>query len=241
MKYTLYYWPGIQGRGEFVRLALEEGGADYIDTALIANKEGGGVPAMMAYLQGLGVRRPPYAPPFLKAGKLLIGQTANILQYLGPRHGLAPEDEGGRLWVHQLQLTLADFATELHDVHHPIASSLYYEQQKPEAKRRAADLLANRIPKYLGYFDRVIEHNGAGPWMVGRRVTYPDLTLAQVIVGLGYAFPDTAAKTLRKHPRLETLRDAVFARPRIRRYVESGRRLAFNNDDLFRRYPELGD
>jgi glutathione S-transferase len=240
MKYTLYYWPGIQGRGEFVRLALEESGANYADTALLKEKDGGGVKAMMAFMQGPGVRRVPFAPPFLKSGRLLIGQTANILRYLGPRHGLAPRDESGQMWVHQLQLTLADLITEIHNTHHPVAASLYFEDQKAEARRSAAEVKANRLPKYLDYFDRIIERNGSGPWMVGRRICYADLTLAQVLVGMAYAFPDTTSKLLRKRPRLERLRETAFARPRIRRYLASGRRLAFNNDDLFRSYPELG-
>lgn len=241
MRYELYYWPGLQGRGEFVRLALEEGGADYVDVALVPEEEGGGVPAIMKYLEGEGVERPPYAPPFLKAGRQLIGQTANILLYLGPRLGLVPRDAAGRLWVHQLQLTIADLVGEAHDTHHPLGASLYYEEQKPEAKRRTKQFLAARMPKYLDYFERVIERNaGRGPWMVGSRLTYADLSMAQVIAGMRYAFPRTTRDALRSRPRLRALHEAVFARPRIRRYVKSGRRLAFNNDGIFRRYPELG-
>ena len=240
MKYTLYYWPGIQGRGEFVRLALEEAGAAYVDIALVPEKKGGGVPAIERHLEGEEVRRPPFASPFLKAGQLLIGQTANILFFLGQRHGLVPRDAAGRLWVNQLQLTIADFVTEIHDSHHPLGSSLYYEQQKPEAKKRTRGFLTARLPKFLGYFERVIERNGHGPWMAGRRLTYADLSMAQVIAGLEYAFPDATRSALRSRPRLRVLHDAVFSRPRIERYVKSGRRLAFNNVDVFRRYPELG-
>ena len=240
MKYTLYYWPGIQGRGEFVRLALEEAGADYVDTALVPEKEGGGVPAIMKLLQDTNVRRPPFASPFLKAGRSLIGQTSNILLFLGPRHGLAPSDEAGRLWVNQLQLTIADFVVEIHDTHHPLGPSLYYEDQKPEARARTAEFIKVRLPKFLGYFERVIERNGRGTWIAGRSVSYADLSLAQVIAGLRFAFPEATRAAMRSRPRLAKLHDAVFARPRIRAYVDSGRRLAFNNDDLFRRYPELG-
>jgi glutathione S-transferase len=240
MKYTLYYWPGIQGRGEFVRLALEEADAAYVDTALLPEEEGGGVAAMKPFLEGADVRRPPYAPPFLKAGRQLLGQTPNILLFLGPRHGLAPRDDAGRLWVNQLQLTIADFVDEIHDTHHPLGGSLYYEQQKAQAKRRTAEFLSARLPKFLDYFERVIERNGAGAWMAGRGLTYADLSMAQVIAGLCYAFPAASRAALRSRSRLERLHDAVFARPRIRRYVDSGRRLPFNNDDLFRRYPELG-
>jgi glutathione S-transferase len=240
--YELYYWPGIQGRGEYVRLALEESDAKYVDVALVPEEQGGGVPAIMRWLEGDDVQRPSFAPPFLKAGRQLIGQTANILQFLGPRLKLVPRDAASRLWTHQLQLTIADFIVEIHDVHHPIGSGLYYEQQKSAAKRRATDFKEERLPKYLGYFERIIERqDGSGPWMVGSRLTYADLSMAQVIAGLRYAFPKAAPKALRSHPRLRELHDAVFDRPRIKRYVASGRRLDFNNDDIFRRYRELDD
>ena len=241
MKYILYYWPGIQGRGEFVRLALEEGAAEYVDIALVPEKKGGGVPAIEKYLEGEEVKRPPFAPPFLKAGRELIGQTANILFFLGPRLRLAPREASGRLWLNQLQLTIADLVAEAHDTHHPVASGLYYEQQKREAKKRAKDFLANRIPKFLDYFERVVERNASrGPWMVGAARTYVDLSMAQTIAGLRYAFPNAMRGALRARPRLRKLHDAVFALPRVKRYVKSDRRLAFNNDDIFRRYPELG-
>ncbi len=240
MIYELYYWPGIQGRGEFVRLTLEEAGAEYLDVALVPDEEGGGVPAMIKFLDGPEIARPPFAPPFLKAGRSLIGQTANILLYLGPRLGLAPRDSAGRLWTHQLQLTLADFVLEIHDTHHPIGGGLYYEQQKAEARRRSRDFLAQRLPKFLGYFERVMARNpDSDKWMVGKGLTYADLSMAQVIAGLRYAFPAAARNALRACPRLRALHDEVFARARIKRYVASKRRLAFNNDGIFRRYPEL--
>ena len=240
MRYELYYWPGIQGRGEFVRLALEEGGAEYLDTALIPDDEGGGVAAIEKYLDGDGVARPPFAPPFLKAGRQLIGQTANILFFLGGRLGLAPRDAAGKLWTNQLQLTISDFVAETHDTHHPIANSLYYEQQKREAKRRSKDFLENRLPKFLNYFERVLERNATRtPRLVRTRLTYADLSVAQVIAGLRYAFPSATRSALRDSPRLRDLHDEVFARPRIRHYVASDRRIAFNNDDIFRRYREL--
>ncbi len=240
MLYQLYYWPGIQGRGEYVRLALEEADARYLDIALLPEKHGGGVPALERYLNDPHVARPPFAPPFLKAGRLLIGQAANILLYLGGPLGLAPRAEAGRLWVHQLQLTMADFIVEIHDTHHPLASGQYYAQQKDAARRRSRDFLANRLPKFLGYFERVIERNNArGPWMAGRSLSYADLSMAQVIAGLHYAFPKASRARLRKCPKLRALHEAVFKRPRIARYVNSGRRLAFNNEGIFRHYPEL--
>ena len=242
MIYELYYWPGIQGRGEFVRLAFEETGAEYVDVALVPENKGGGVAAMSKYLEGEDVERPPYAPPFLKAGRQLIGQTPNILHFLGPRLDLAPRDAAGRLWTHQLQLTLADFIDEIHDLHHPLGPTLYYEEQKPEARRRAGEFLKGRLPKYLGYFERVLARSRASrDWMVGDRITYVDLSTAQVVAGLRYALPRSTAEALKACPRVARLHERVFARPRIKRYLKSKRRLAFNNDDLFRRYPELGD
>jgi len=236
MVYELYYWPGIPGRGEFVRLALEEGGAKYIDIALQPGAEA----TVARFLQGSRVPRPPFAPPFLKAGKQIIGQTANILLFLGGPLKLAPRDETGKLWVHQLQLTVADLVAEAHDTHHPISAGLYYEDQKQEAKRRAKDFREHRIPKFFGYFEKVLTRNRtAGPWLVGGRVTYADLSLAHAVAGIRYAFPKASARVLRKCPRLNKLHDAVFERPRIRRYVESGRRQSFNEYGLFRRYPEL--
>ena len=240
MIYELYYWPGIQGRGEFVRLALEEAAAAYVDVALVPVAAGGGEPAMNAWLEGEDVKRPPFAPPFLRAGRMLIGQTANILLYLGQRHGLAPRDAPAMLWTHQLQLTIADFVAEIHDTHHPLGSSLYYDQQKIAAQRRAHEFVAYRLPKFLRYFERVIERNSqSGRWMVGRRLTYVDVSMAQVIAGLSYALPKASRKALRRCRRLRDLHDRMFARPRIARYVASGRRVPFNNDDVFRRYPAL--
>jgi glutathione S-transferase len=236
MRYELYYWDGIQGRGEFVRLALEEAAADYIDVA----REPGGEGAMLRLLDGAEVEHPPFAPPFLKAGEVLIGQTANILFYLGPHLGLAPADEPGRFWAHQLQLTIADFVDEVHDTHHPIASSLYYEDQRAEAKRRTADFLKTRVPKYLGYFDKVLARNKAGEaHLVGARLSYPDLSLFQVVAGLRYAFPRSMARLEQQCKRVSALHDRVAARPRIAAYLASAKRLAFNEHGIFRHYPEL--
>ena len=240
MTYELYYWPGIQGRGEYIRLALEYAVAEYKDIALIPAAKGGGVPALERFLEGDDVQRPPFAPPFLKAGQQLIGQTANILLFLGGRLALAPRDAAGRLWTNQLQLTIMDFVAEAHDTHHPIGSGLYYDDQKPAAKRRAKDFRENRLPKFLQYFERVLERNPAGgPGMVGKEITYADLSLAQVIAGLQYAFPSASREALREVPRVKFLREDVFALRRIKRYVASKRRLAFNNDDIFRHYREL--
>jgi glutathione S-transferase len=236
MRYELYYWAGIQGRGEFVRLALEEAAAEYVDVA----RQAGGEAAMMRLLGNEGPRHLPFAPPFLKAEELIIGQTANILLYLGARHGLAPADEAGRLWVHQLQLTIADFVDEVHDTHHPIASSLYYEEQRSEARARTTDFLKSRAPKYLSYFERVLERNTAGPaYLVSAELTYPDLSLFQIVAGLRYAFPRAMERLEPKYRRVAALHDRVAARPRITAYLASDRRIPFNEHGIFRHYPEL--
>jgi glutathione S-transferase len=239
MNYELYYWPSVQGRGEFVRLALEEGGARYRDVAREPGR-GAGLPAMLALMKGRRLARPPLAPPFLKAGRLVIGQTANILQFLGPRHGLVPRAEGARIWVHQLQLTVADFVVEIHDTHHPISGSLYFQQQRKEARRRSADFLKSRAPKYLAYFDDVMGRSGRqARYLLGSKLTYADLSMFQVIAGLSYAFPNAAAELARKHRRLFALHERVRERPRIAAYLASPRRIAFNNEGIFRNYPEL--
>jgi glutathione S-transferase len=236
MVYELYYWPSIQGRGEFVRLALEEAGADYVDVA----RERRGVPAMMRLMDRAPGGRSPYAPPFLKAGTQVIGQTANILLFLGPRLGLVPKAESARLWAHQLQLTIADFVGEVHDVHHPIAASLYYEDQKREAKRRAKYFRDERVPKYLDYFENVLAANPRGKrHLVGASLTYADLSAFQVIEGLTYAFPRLMDRARRRYPLLMALRDRVMQRPRIAAYFASERRIPFNTDGIFRHYPEL--
>jgi len=232
MRYELYYWPGIQGRGEFIRLALEEAGAGYID---VARKKGGMAKMMRAMERGA---HPAFAPPFLKAGKLVIAQTANILLYLGSRHGLAPKDEPGRLWVHQLQLTIADLVAEAHDVHHPIAGSLYYEDQKREARWAAQCFRKERIAKYLGYFEDVLERTG-GTFLLGRKLSYADLSLFQAVEGLRYAFPRAMRRAEKKLTRVTAVRDEVASRNRIAAYLASSRRIAFNEQGIFRHYPEL--
>jgi glutathione S-transferase len=236
MRYQLFYWPEIQGRGEFVRLALEDAGAAYDDVA----RSKAGMDKMMAMMNGGRDKRPPFAPPFLKAGKLVVAQTANILFYLGPRLKLAPRDEAGRLWLHQLQLTVTDFVKEIHDTHHPLGGEFYYEDAKPEAKRFTGNFLDGRAPKYLGYFERVLGKSG-GPNVLGVKFSYVDLSLFQLVEGLRYAFPRAMTRIERKVPRVVALRDRVAERPRIKAYLASKRRLAFNEMGIFRHYPELDE
>jgi glutathione S-transferase len=233
MKYELYYWPSIQGRGEYVRLALEDSGADYSDVA----RSDRGMARMMKMMEARS-GTPPFAPPFLKAGQLVIGQTANILLYLGSRHGLAPKAEAGRLWVHQLQLTVTDFVLEVHDTHHPLGPSLYYEDQRAPAKKRTDEFWKQRVPKFTGYFERLLKSN-AGSYLTGRRLTYVDLSLFQIVEGMRYAFPKRMKAFEREIPGLVDLHDRVAARPNIKAYLASDRRIAFNEDGIFRHYKAL--
>jgi glutathione S-transferase len=230
MVYQLYYWPTIQGRGEFVRLALEEAGAGYVDVAR-------GDDGMNALMEALATNdRPSFAPPFLKAGALTIGQVANILQYLGEHLHLAPRGEAARIWTHQLQLTIADLVAEAHDTHHPVSSSAYYDDQKPEAQKRAAEFVKERIPKFMDYFAKALDHHD---YLNGAHVSYADLSLFQVIAGLRYAFPKAMARSEKKHPALTALYERVAQRPNIAAYLASPRRLPFNEEGIFRHYPEL--
>jgi glutathione S-transferase len=235
VRYELYYWPSIQGRGEFVRLALEEAGADYVD---VARRGKSGMAAMMKLLESKSLARLPYAPPFLKAGKDIIGQTALILFYLGPRLGLTPRDEASRLWAHQLQLTITDLVVHIHDTHHPVSGWLYYEEQKPAAKRRTQDFWRYRAPKFLGYFERVLQRNG-GKNMVGRSLSYVDLSMFQIVEGLRYAFPKRMQRFERRVPLLIALHDRVAQRPRIKAYLSSGRRIPFSQWGIYRYFKEL--
>jgi glutathione S-transferase len=231
--YELFYWPEIQGRGEFVRLAFEEAGATYVDVA----RKPGGMNAMMNLMKPRSAGVSPFAPPFLRHGPVIVAQTANILFYLAPRLRLVPQGEKSRVAAHQIQLTIADLLVEVHDTHHPIASALYYEEQKAAAKKRSAVFLRERMPKYLGWLEGILE--GDSSWLLGRRMSYVDLSAFQVISGLSYAFPNAAAKMKRRAPRLWALHRRVEERPRIARYLASPRRLPFNESGIFRRYPEL--
>jgi len=235
MRYELYYWPSIQGRGEFVRLALEAAGADYIDVARRPGTRG--APAMMRLMNDSRLARPPYAPPFLKAGKIIVA-TANILLFLGPRLRLAPRDEAGRLWTHQLQLTISDLVAEIHDTHHPISGWLYFEEQRPAARRRTKDFWRHRVPKYLGYFERVLKKNG-GKVCIGRQLSYVDLSLFQIVEGLRYAFPKRMKRFEKKIPGLIALHGRVAEHPRIAAYLASSRRIPFSQWGIYRYFKEL--
>jgi glutathione S-transferase len=238
MAYELYYWPGIQGRGEFVRLALEAAGAPYVDVAR-ERGSGRGVKGMTAMLEG-GAPQTPFAPPFLRDGEIVISQVANILQYLGPKLGLAAKDEAGRFFAHGLQLTITDFVAEVHDTHHPIATNLYFEDQRQEAKARSTAFLQGRVPKYLGYFERVLTNNPAGAARaVGGDLTTVDLSLFQIWAGMAYAFPHAFAGADKLYPAMAALAGSVAELPKVAAYLASDRRIPFNESGIFRRYPEL--
>jgi glutathione S-transferase len=234
--YDLYYWPSLQGRGEFVRLLLEDAGAPYVDVA----RGPGGVPALLKKLGDKGHGLPPFAPPFLVSGALVIAQTANILQYLAPRHGLVPDDEASRLAANQLMLSIADLVNEVHDTHHPVATGLYYEDQMPEAARRALGFTTERMPKFLNYFEGILDHaHGRHRRLIGAETSYVDLAMFQIMSGLDYAFPGALKKLAPTIPRLFALQAEIAARPRLAAYLASDRRLPFNEQGIFRRYPEL--
>jgi glutathione S-transferase len=239
MPYELYYWPGIQGRGEFVRLALETAGAPYVDVAR-ERGAGRGVKGMTPMLEGAAAPQTPFAPPFLRDGDIVVSHVANILQYLGPKLGLAPKDEAGRFFAHGLQLTITDFVAEVHDTHHPISTDLYFEDQKKEAKARSTAFLQHRVPKYLGYFERVLADNPAGPkHAVGGALTTVDLSLFQIWAGMAYAFPHAFADADKLYPALAALVDTVAELPKVAAYLASDRRIPFNESGVFRHYPEL--
>ena len=240
MIYELFYWPTIQGRGEFIRLALVEADAKYIDVARLSENKKTGVTAMIKILENGSKEHPPFAPPILKYGNRLISQTANILMFLGEKHRLSPTSEKGRMWTHTIQLTINDFLVEVHDVHHPLAKSFYYEEQKEEAIRRASNFRSERLPKFLGYMEKILSRDSSSEkYLVGKRTTYADLSLFQIIEGLRYAFPILMSEKQKNYPNVTALHNRISNRTRIDKYLNSSQRIAFNQHGNFRYYKEL--
>lgn len=232
MAYNLWYWPGVQGRGEFVRLALEAGGIDYRDCAREL-----GADALRADMRGYGGRQ-PFAPPYLELDGIAIAQVAAILLYLGERHHLAPSNMADRMWLHQVQLTVTDFVAEVHQVHHPVGTAAYYEEQRHEAARFANEFRDERMPKFLSWFEEAAGAN-EGEWMIDGRWTYADCSIFQLIEGLRYMFPRRMTSLEPGLPRLLTVHRLVGELPGVRAYLASDRRLDFNENGIFRYYPEL--
>lgn len=234
MSYQLWYWPGIQGRGEFVRLPLEAAGIAYDDCARVRGAE-----ALVADLERRQKDgRGPFAPPYLAFEGFAIAQVAAILWWLGTRHDLAPSNMRDRMWLHQLQLTISDFVAEVHQVHHPVGTGLYYEDQKPEAARFAQEFREARMPKFLGHLERAAQ-GSAGEWLVGDRWTYVDTSIFQLVEGLRYMFPQRMGRIEGDYPGLLRIHALVTDLPGIRAYLASERRVPFNTNGIFRHYPEL--
>jgi glutathione S-transferase len=232
MTYELFYHASNPGRGEFIRIPLEDAQAAYVDVA----REPDGLAKMTRFMQDAAITHPQFAPPFLKHGDLVIGQTANILLYLGPRLDLAPASEGERLWAHQVQLTISDLVQEIQHTHHPVAHGLYFDDQKAEAITCSRHFLAERLPKFLGWFTRVL---GPRSWMIGDACSYVDLSIFALFEGLRFSFPKAMVRLEPQFAPLVALRDRVAMRPNVAAYMRSPRRLSFNERGVFRQYPEL--
>ncbi len=240
MTFELYYWPHIQGRGEVVRLALEEAAVGYHDVAREIGEQSDNRKAILNILENTNLERPPFAPPFLIDNGLMIAQAAAILQYLAPKVNLIGTDESDRIFAHQIQLTVTDFLMEVHDTHHPISNALYYEDQIQESKKRSKNFTESRIPKYMSYFEKIISNNPSqSGWLIGENLTYPDLSLFQIAEGLEYAFPQAFSHLINSYTNVSKLRTAVAKRPNIAAYINSERRIPFNTMGIFRYYPEL--
>lgn len=237
--YRLYYWPSLQGRGEFVRLVLEEIGASYTDVARLSEDEGGGVQEIIKLTQGKRDGLLPFAPPILEDGDLILAQTANICAYLGQKHGLAPASLEAQAHALQLQLSIMDLVSEVHDSHHPVSAMMYYEDQKEEAAKRAIAFTSKRLPKFLHYFEQVLSRNTNPHHLVQDALSYVDLSMFQLLSGLQYAFPHAYSRETASTPLLLALHKEIAQRPKLQAYLQSPRRLPFNEDGIFRHYPEL--
>ncbi len=192
-RYELFYWPTLQGRGELVRLYLEDAGIPYVDVARQPATAGGGVEAMLKLVrEGLG-RIVPYASPMVRVdGEYLVWQASNILQVIAEREGLLPADLVARSHLQGLQLTAADLIAEAHDTHHPISTTLTYEEQADSAVLAAQAFVDRRIPNYLWVFEETLLRS-EGDYLLGAHCHYADTSLFQTVTGLTYAFPRAMA------------------------------------------------
>ncbi|MCJ1328883.1 hypothetical protein MMC10_005560 [Thelotrema lepadinum] len=251
-QFELLYWPTMPGRGEFIRLPLEATGVAYND---VCNEQKSGMGQLSKLIDSSSTSDSDgnpvaFAPPVLRvtgAGKdgtsLVIHQTPAILAYLAPQIGMVPEDDAGAAaYVAQIALTALDLNNETHDTHHPVGVSLYYEDQKDEALKKAKDFRENRIPKFFSYFERVLKGNekdGKGQYLVGDKLTYADTTVWQVLDGLYFAFPKEIAAREKEYPLLIGSFYPKFKQEKgIKDYLASDRRLPYSMG-IFRHYPEL--
>ncbi|MCV0384391.1 MAG: glutathione S-transferase [Erythrobacter sp.] len=236
--YDLWYWPSIQGRGEFVRVFMEAAGLSYRDRARETDAQAL-VEDMEARAEGGDFA--PYAPPYLveRETDFAIAQVAHIVSWLTGHHDLGSGDEQTDLHLIQLQLTITDIVAEAHDTHHPVAGSLYYDDQKDAAARAAKAFREERMPKYFDHFEQALEVREGGPFVLGERWSHVDTSLFQLVEGLRYAFPQRMKALEGDYPALVACRDAVADIEGVAAYCDSDRRLAFNEDGIFRHYPEL--
>ena len=180
-------WDGVPGRAECIRLLFEYTGTPYEELkdnstlmTRIVDPEIVGIPPNLW---------PPVLE--LPNGKWLgqTGVIMNYLSPKLGLAGYAKDDtdldEDEKVFLSaktsQLVFTALDLLVEVsavdsrrpvhglcimscsqaHNVHHPVSTNLYYEDQKAEALRAAEQFRASRLPKYMQHFQSVLETNPA--------------------------------------------------------------------------------
>ncbi|KAK4058824.1 hypothetical protein OIO90_000270 [Microbotryomycetes sp. JL221] len=248
--FEVVYHAGIPGRAEFVRLMFEATGVTYRDAP-----QEDGQDCIIPYVTGNFAdhdKNPlPFAVPVLRHNDVVISQVPNIVLYLSSR--LPPIDLDGEStntaqtpaplhdlstfhWLEQL-MTILDMNNEVHETHHPIDIRLYYEDQKAEAQKRAQAFREARIPKFLGNFENNIKKHTSG--FLNEKVSPADLALFHMVEGILFAFPERINQVKSEFPHVFKLRDTIKSSRRIQAYINSGRRIPFNNYGIFRHYTEL--